>query len=170
MGWSIVARIVHVHKGPIHNRHRLQEISQHFTQVVAILERRNCRQDNIHFNKQLIASVVGAQILNLSDCSCEAHGKVEKEITLIRLRRETGEVAHMMGGCLAPCENHDQGEEETSCGVEPPNSSVEADWNCKYHDYNENPNKRRDIPMGKKMEPMLKMTSVFASSALEGAC
>lgn len=76
MSRRIVAGIVHVHKSPVHNGNRLQKVRQHLAQVVGVLERRDCGEDNVHFDKELVAGVVGAQVLDLADGGGEAHGQV----------------------------------------------------------------------------------------------
>lgn len=46
-------------------------------QIMTVLERRGRIQDDVDLDKELIASVVGTQVLNLADSGGEAHGKIE---------------------------------------------------------------------------------------------
>ena len=67
---------------------------------------------------------------------------------------------------LGPVGDDDKGEEEAAEGVHPPDAGVEAD----YFDIS-GPTILREILsiilIGKRMEPVLNMTSVMASSALD---
>lgn len=109
MRWCIVTSIIDVHKGPVDDGHRLQKVRQHLAQIVGVFEWRDCRENNVDFDKQLVAGVVGAEVLNLADSGGEAHGQVQKEITLVGLGRETSEVTHMVSRGLAPCEDDHEG-------------------------------------------------------------
>lgn len=123
----IVAGIIDVHKRAVHNRDRLEKVRQHLTQVVRVLERRDGRQDNIDLDKQLVARVVGAQVLDLANGGGEPHGEVEEQVTFVLVGGEAGEVADMVRRRLAPGGDDNEGEEETAGCVEPPDSAVEAD-------------------------------------------
>lgn len=105
----IVTCVVNMNKSSINNRHRLQEICQDLAEVMTVLERHLGGKHNVSFDKKFVASVVGAQVLDLTDGGGEAHGQVQKQIPLIWLRREAGKVAHMMGGSLTPVEDDDKG-------------------------------------------------------------
>lgn len=122
----VVAQVIYVNKRPVHNGDRLEEIGQHFAQIMAVFERRDSREHNVHLDEKLIARVIGTQVLNLADGGGKAHGEVEQQVSLIGLGRESGQVADVLGGGAAPDEDHDEGEEETAGSVEPPNPAVEA--------------------------------------------
>lgn len=124
---GVVRRIVNMNESPVNDGHCLQDVGQDLAQVVAILQRRIGRQDNIHFDKELVAGVVCAQILNLADGCSEAHSQVEQEVALVRLRGEASQVADVVGRRLAPVDDDDEGQEEAAEGIQPPDAGVEAD-------------------------------------------
>lgn len=127
MGWSIITSVVDMDKSSIDNRHGLEEVGKDLAEIMTILEGRGGREDNVDLDDELVTGVVGPQVLNLANGSGEAHGQVEKQITFVGLGREPCEVADVMGRGLTPVEDDDQGEEETTDGVEPPDFAIEPD-------------------------------------------
>ena len=71
--------------------------------------------------------MVGAQVLDLADGSGEAHGEIEKKVSLVGLGGESGQVADVVSGRLGPGDYDDHGEQKTACCVEPPDAAVESD-------------------------------------------
>lgn len=106
----IVTRVIDMHKRSVHNGHRLEEISEHFTQIVAVFQGRAGGQDNVDFDEQLIAGVVGTQILDLADGCGESHGEVQEEVSLVGLGGESGQVADVVGGGLGPGDDDHHGQ------------------------------------------------------------
>jgi hypothetical protein len=125
MGWSIVAGVIHMDESSVDDWHALQEVSQYFTQVVAILERHVRRQYDIRFHEQLVARMIRPQVLDLADRGGEAHCEIQQQVTLIWLGREASQVTDMVGRCLAPVEDDNKRQQQTAKCVEPPNTSVE---------------------------------------------
>lgn len=74
---NVVRCVVDMHKGAVDDGHRLEEIRQNFTEIVAILQRHVGIENNVDLDEELVARVVSPQILDLSDGRGEAHGKVE---------------------------------------------------------------------------------------------
>lgn len=116
-----------MHKGPVDNRHTLQKIRQHLTQVVTILERHVRRQDNIRLNEKLIACMVCPEVLDLADRCGESHREVKEEVSFVRLGREASKVPNVVSRSLAPIEDDHKREQETSQGIEPPDTSIVPD-------------------------------------------
>lgn len=71
--------------------------------------------------------MVGAEVLDLADGSGEAHGEVQQQVTLVRLRTEPGQVADVMCRSVTPGEDDDERQEETASGIEPPDLAIETD-------------------------------------------
>ncbi len=51
--------VIHMHKRPLHTRHRFEHILQRLGQIVAVLQRRVAGQHNVDFHVELVARVVG---------------------------------------------------------------------------------------------------------------
>jgi hypothetical protein len=62
-------------------------------------------KDNIDFDIQFVADVVGLQALNMLDGLCEAHGQVQEDISLVRGSGLAGEVADMLVCGVGPVED-----------------------------------------------------------------
>lgn len=124
----IIACIINMHKRPVHNGHTLQEVRQNLAQIMGILQRHARVQHNVHLDEQLVACVVGAQVLDASYGGGETHCQVQQQVALVRLCGEAGQVADVVGGGLGPLEDDEEGEEEAARGVEPPNVAIET--NC----------------------------------------
>jgi hypothetical protein len=58
--------------------------------------------------------MVGAQVLDLADGGGEAHGEVEEQVALVLVGGEAGEIAYVVGGCLAPSCNDEEGKEQAT--------------------------------------------------------
>lgn len=75
---------------------------------MTILEGRSSREDDVDLDKELIAGVVGPQILDLANGRGETHGQVEEQITFVGLGREPREVTDVVGRGLTPVEDDNQ--------------------------------------------------------------
>jgi hypothetical protein len=95
---------------------------------MAVFKWRNGGKHNVHLHKEFVARVIGTQVLNLTDGGGKAHGEIEQQVSLIRLGRESSQIANMLGRGPTPDENHKEGEEETAGSVKPPDSAIEANW------------------------------------------
>ena len=109
MGGSIVARIIDMYKGPVNNGDRLEEVGEHLAEVVAVLKGHVGGQDNVDLDDELVAGVVGAQVLDAADGGGEAHGEVEEQVALVGLGREAAEVADVVDRRLGPLEDDEEG-------------------------------------------------------------
>lgn len=127
MGGRIVARVVDVDKGAVDNGDRLEKVRQDLAEVVRVLERGDGGEDNVDLDKELVAGVVGAQVLNLADGGGEAHRQVQQQVALVGLGAEARQVADVVGRRLAPGEDDDEGQQQAAGGVEPPDLAVETD-------------------------------------------
>lgn len=74
----IVARVVNVNESPVDDRYRFEEVGQDFAKVMTVFEGHVCRQNNVDLDDQLVASMIGSEVLDLTDSCGEAHGKVEE--------------------------------------------------------------------------------------------
>lgn len=119
--------IIQMYKRPIHNGHALQHVLQTLSQIMTIPQIRTLVKDDVHFDIQLVACVVGLQGLDLSDGFGEAHGEVEEHVAFVGGGGGAGEVADVGGTGAGPVDNYEEGEEEASEGVEPPELGVVAD-------------------------------------------
>lgn len=124
---QIPARIILMDKGAIDNRHALQHILQTLPQIMTVAQTRVLVEYDVDLDVQLVAGVVGLQVLDLSDGLGEAHGEVEEDVALVGRRGGAGEVADMRGAGAGPAGDDEQREEETAEGVEPPDLRVVAD-------------------------------------------
>lgn len=76
MGRGIITSIIDVDECSVNDWHRLEEVCQHLAKIVTVLERCRSREHNIDLDEEFVTSVIGAQILNLTNGSGEAHGQV----------------------------------------------------------------------------------------------
>jgi NTP pyrophosphatase (non-canonical NTP hydrolase) len=111
---GIVTSVIDVDKGPVDDGHGLEEVGEHLGQVVAVLEGHAGVEDDVNLDEELVAGVVGAQVLDAADGGGEAHGEVEEEVALVGLGGKAGEVADVVSRGLAPLEDDEDGEEETA--------------------------------------------------------
>lgn len=64
---GIVARVINVDEGSVDDRHTFQEVGQDLAQIMTVLERHMCGQYDVGLDEQLVTSVIGAEILNLTN-------------------------------------------------------------------------------------------------------
>ncbi len=120
-------------------------------QVVAVFERGAGVKYDVHLDDQLVPAVVGLQPLDLLDGLGKPHGQVEHcgelkrgcgmdsmggarvatsrltDVSLVRCCGKTGEMSDVLKRGLGPVENDDEGEQQTTEGIKPPDLGVVAD-------------------------------------------
>ena len=84
-------------------------------------------EDNVHLHIQLVAGVVGLEILDLRYSSGETHGQVEEDVAFVGGGCGTGEIADMSCTGSGPICDDEEGEKETSKCIEPPYLGVVPD-------------------------------------------
>lgn len=63
-------------------------------------------QDDVDFNIEFVARVIGLQSLDLLDRLCEAHGEIQEHVAFIRSSSRTGEIADMRSDGRRPVVDH----------------------------------------------------------------
>ncbi len=93
----IVTRVVNVNKSPVNDGYGLEEVSENLGQVMTIFEGHASIKHNVDFDDELVAGMVGTEVLDATDGGGEAHGEVEKQVALVGLGGESRQVADVVG-------------------------------------------------------------------------
>lgn len=127
MARQIPAGVIQMDKGAVDARHTLEHILQTLAQVVAVPEGHALVEDDVDFDVELVARVVGLAALDGFDGFGEAHGEVEEDVAVFVGGGGAGEVFDVGAGGAGPVDDDVEGEEEAAEGVEPPEGGVVAD-------------------------------------------
>lgn len=101
-------------KCSIHVRHTLKNILQTLAQIMAVSQAHTLIKHYVYLNVKFIASMVCLQALDFLDCAREAHGQVEKDITVGGWCRGTSEMTDVSRRSDGPIEHDIDGEKEAS--------------------------------------------------------
>lgn len=112
-----------MNEGAVHDGHALEDVAQTLAQVVAVLEGDAVVEDDVNFDIELVAGMVGLQALDLADGVGEAHGEIEQDVALIRRGAEARQVLDVLQRRLGPVEHDDEGQEQTTQSIHPPDAA-----------------------------------------------
>lgn len=96
-------------KRPVYDWDGFEEVGQHLAEIMAVLERSRRTKNNVDLDEELVAGMVGTEVLDLTDSGCKTHSQVEKQVSLVGLGGKAGQVADVMGRGLAPVEDDNEG-------------------------------------------------------------
>lgn len=74
---QVPASVIQVHESPVNIGDGFDNVLQTLAEIVAVAETRAFVEDDVDFDVQLIAAVVGLQALDGFDGLGESHGEVE---------------------------------------------------------------------------------------------
>jgi hypothetical protein len=125
---QIPPRIILMDKRAIDNRHALEHVLEALAQIMAVPQIGVLVEHDVDLDVQLVAGVVGLQVLDLGDGLGEAHGEVEEDVALVGRGGGARQVADVRRAGARPIGDDEEREQQAAEGVEPPDLRVVADW------------------------------------------
>ena len=102
VGRDIPRIVIHVYEGAIDRGDTLDHVLQTLADVMGIAQPSLPFQDDVYFDIQEVASIIGPQVLDFEDRFGESHGHVEKNTLIDRRCSRSGEMANVLACGSAP--------------------------------------------------------------------
>ena len=80
---QVFTRVIGVHKRALDARDTLKDVLQALAEIMAIAEAHALVEDDVDFDVEFVAGVVGSDALDAFDGAGEAHGEVEEDVALV---------------------------------------------------------------------------------------